>query len=52
MAKKKTIDSGKLVREMARERIGIVPAGKVVPDKKKRKRGIKHKKREMQEAQE
>ena len=42
--KKKQLRAVKLVKELSRERIGTVPAEKVVPDrKKKRKDSEKHK---------
>lgn len=43
--KRKKFDVGALVREIARETIGMVPGTKVVPNKK-RKTG-KHKKKEL-----
>jgi hypothetical protein len=47
---KKGIDASKLVREMARERIGTVPTTRCVPDKKDK--ASKHKKRDLERAQE
>ena len=41
--KKKSFDSGSLVREIARERVGSVPASKVIVPKPARKKP-KHKK--------
>ncbi|MDP2999917.1 MAG: hypothetical protein Q8N47_20700 [Bryobacterales bacterium] len=41
--KKKLFDSGSLVREIARERVGSVPASKVIVPKTARKKP-KHKK--------
>jgi hypothetical protein len=42
--KQKKFRVDKMVREMARERIGAPPASRVVPDrKKKRESGEKHK---------
>ena len=48
MAKRKKLDAGQMVREMAREQVGIVPPTKAVPQKVK-KTGIKHKKRDWEQ---
>jgi hypothetical protein len=48
--KKKTFDTGKEVRAIARERVGPVPAGKPIEPKSLRKKP-KHKKRPQAEAQ-
>lgn len=43
-AKKKTFDIAKEVKAIARERVGVVPAGKAIEPKSARKKP-KHKKR-------
>ena len=46
--KKKTIDAGKEVKAIARERVGTVPAAKPIEPKSSRKKP-KHKKRAEEE---
>jgi hypothetical protein len=46
--KKKTFDAGKEVRAIARERVGPVPAARLIEDKTLRKKP-KHKKRPEEE---
>ncbi len=41
--KQKRFSAVNAVKEMARDRIGAPPVSRIVPDKKKRKSGAKHK---------
>jgi hypothetical protein len=44
--KKKVLNKVQMIKDTSRERIGIVPSTKIIPDKRKK---VKHKKKEEHE---